>query len=227
MDRQLLERMVGAGVLVVALIVIVPAVLNGSGSPDRGASQELTIQDDRDLKTLTLRPNGASASPPVAREARELVANPPAPAAGPAVEPSPERVAKAEAQAEITAATEEITPVTAVEPVPVQVAKAKPKPEPKPKPPPVPVATPEPTTQPSREGWAVQVGAFASLDKAQRLRRELVDKGYAVYVQPVTSNGQTLHRVRVGPASERSQAEAFAGKLKTAGYAGRVTREKP
>ena len=41
MDRQLLERLIGAGVLVVALVIVVPAILDGDrNSNDDGDTQE-------------------------------------------------------------------------------------------------------------------------------------------------------------------------------------------
>ncbi len=46
--------------------------------------------------------------------------------------------------------------------------------------------------------FTIQVGCFSSQGNAEKLRKDLLSKGYAVYVTPFQSNGSKLFRVRVG-----------------------------
>ena len=72
------------------------------------------------------------------------------------------------------------------------------------------------------QGWAVQLGVFASRDNADRLAREVKGSGYPVVVNEVSGNGKKLYRVRVGPEADRGAAVALSGKLRAAGHAGSV-----
>ena len=65
-----------------------------------------------------------------------------------------------------------------------------------------------------RGGLAVQVGAFASSETAERLADSLRDKGFPVYVSPGASPGDSRWRVRVGPLATREAAERAADRLK-------------
>ncbi len=57
-------------------------------------------------------------------------------------------------------------------------------------------------------GWFVQVGAFSSLDAANRVRDRVRQAVSApVVIQPSGETGVTLHRVQVGPFSSEMDAE--------------------
>ncbi len=62
--------------------------------------------------------------------------------------------------------------------------------------------------------FAVQVGAFADGDAAERLADSLRAKGYAVYVVAGTGAGASRWRVRVGPLASREEADGAAARLK-------------
>lgn len=70
--------------------------------------------------------------------------------------------------------------------------------------------------------WAVQAGSFANRSAAQKLAATLEQRGYPVFVTPFTSGGQTLHRVRIGPMKERTEAEATLRRLARDGIKGAV-----
>jgi len=205
-DRQLLERMIGASVLVIFLIVIVPAVLTG---PEQVPVNDISQPMDADgMRQVTIRPDGAVASPPVAQPLE-------APDAG-ALEATPvpaEPIPK---------------PLPAPKPEPVPEPKPEPKPQPKPKA--VPKPAPKPVAEKSAQlqaGWVVQLGSFSSKANAEALAKRAVQAGFASYLVPLARDGKTLYRVRVGPpAAQRSQAEKLAGKLKAAGYTGQVARQE-
>lgn len=61
--------------------------------------------------------------------------------------------------------------------------------------------------------WAVQVGSFSNEANAQKLRDSLRRKGYAAYTESIQNKGKTFYRVRVGPTTERRQAEQLQAAL--------------
>lgn len=200
MDRQLLERMVGAGVLIVALVLLVPAILDGNGGTE-GQSADPAINDEpAEMRTHTIRLDRQPERPPVAQD-RE-----------PIEDPVPE-VAKP--STDTVGAEPKPAPQPAVQPAATRPPPVKPKPAPAPR---------EPTPD---SGWAVQLGSFAEQGNARRLAQEVEQRGFASYLMPLERSGRTLYRVRVGPKETRGQAEALAGKLATAGFRGQVTPQQP
>lgn len=67
------------------------------------------------------------------------------------------------------------------------------------------------------EGYFLQVGAFSSAQAAEHLRSQLQSVVNAhAFVTPVVANGQTLHRVRLGPVSSPDEAQRITDTLRTA-----------
>lgn len=89
------------------------------------------------------------------------------------------------------------------------------------------VANPAPLpAETATNGLYVQVGAFADMDNAQRVRRAAEAAGpVSVDVRPSVSGGE-VHRVRVGPFATREEAAAAQATLSNLGYydAALVTR---
>jgi DedD protein len=56
-------------------------------------------------------------------------------------------------------------------------------------------------------GWAVQIGAYSHKADATALRDKLRKAGFDGFVDDVRSGGRTLWRVRVGPQTQRADAE--------------------
>lgn len=77
---------------------------------------------------------------------------------------------------------------------------------------PVPTKTPAKKSAPKPEktvvapGYYVQVGAFGSLDNAEKMRGKVSSFGNAL-ILPVTVNAKTLYRVRLGPESAKKALE--------------------
>jgi cell division septation protein DedD len=82
--------------------------------------------------------------------------------------------------------------------------------------PPAPARAPLPAVSaPSpRGGFAVQVGAFADPDGADRLRARLLAGGYPTYVERADSGRGPSWRVRVGPVPGEAEAQRLAARLK-------------
>ena len=108
-------------------------------------------------------------------------------------------------------------PLPAPTPAPAEapkVAVVQPKATAVPAPPPTaavaptPAPTPAPkaaaaAAAPSKEGFAIQVGAFADESKAQQLKEKLAASNLTAY----TESAGSLTRIRVGPFTTRDAAE--------------------
>ncbi|MET0330687.1 MAG: SPOR domain-containing protein [Dyella sp.] len=66
-------------------------------------------------------------------------------------------------------------------------------------------------------GYLLQVGAFPSAGDAESLKARLALQGFVANVQDVVVNGQTFHRVRLGPFGSATQLEAARQRLSSAG----------
>jgi DedD protein len=201
MEQQLKERIVGAIVLVALGMLVIPALLDG---PDPSADTVGVVLSDQEEGTKTHRirldvQENAPATPSSGRISRAQ----PDPVTMPA---STVKQGAAEAQ-------------SVDERNPPAESPARPNVSP-PKPAPAPVApTPPPTGS-----WAVQVGSFSRKQNADRLARELGERGFDVSVSVVKGSGGTMHRVRVGPVEDRASAEALRARLEASGQPGRVVR---
>jgi tetratricopeptide (TPR) repeat protein len=76
------------------------------------------------------------------------------------------------------------------------------------------------------QGWegltpyfTVQIGAFSKYSNARALYRELINKGYPVYIQEtVLHNNQKVYRIRVGRFSTRREVNELEKELAREGY---------
>jgi DedD protein len=232
MNRQLIERLVGAGVLVLALIIIAPTMLDGTRpSVSRPLDSSGRAPDTADStgvrRTHTIHLDRPAERPPVAHPVPDVAA----------VEQEPAAEKPAQTATVKKPATGQ-PPATAVAPeAAVLVVPAKPssKPRPEPKPEPKPESKAKSDTKTSQKtataattgnGWAVQLGAYSRQDSARNLVKEVGAKGFTAYIVTVKQADKTLYRVRVGPEKTRSAADALAGRLAAAGYKGQITAQK-
>lgn len=214
MDEQLKARLIGATVLVVLAVLLVPEMLSGR-KPEM--SEGAASGESRGTRTHVIDLGGAVSK-------GQQVAPGPAPSARP-TPPDNEAPSTSATTASPTGSAESQSEATTV-------AVAEPEPEPTP-----PVkrpasSTPVPSSLPAKTraapaatntrtaaagSWSVQVGAFGSSDSARKLVSDLKRDGYTAYVSPLAREGKTLHRVRVGPESSRDAADRLAGRLKGRG----------
>jgi DedD protein len=67
----------------------------------------------------------------------------------------------------------------------------------------------------SRAGaWAVQLGAFKTVEEANKLRDRLKGAGFVAFVDKVDSESGALWRVRAGPEADRGNADKLRGRIK-------------
>lgn len=234
MDRQLLERLIGAGVLLVILVIVVPAILDdparepaqGEAVPADDASSAMT----QPRRTHTIRLDQKPQSPPVAKPVNVTESSGTITQADPTADRQPAATEKSTASEPIVASAppEKTSTVSAEKPAPVvAVSTPEPKPAVKVAPKPVPQATPKPAPVPAgKTTWAVQLGSFSQQPNAAKLVEQVKAKGFPGYLMTSNESGKTLYRVRVGPRSSREAAVKLADQLKAGGYNGMVTSQE-
>lgn len=205
MDQATKQRLVGAVVLVAALLWIVPVFLDGPAetAPTISETVELPGVDPgpNEVRTIDLTPPGQDRRDEAATEA--VVLPMPADSSAPAAAAEPD-----DAPAETA-----MTPAEAPrEPEPEPVAAAA-----EPAPPAETAATASASGM-----FAVQLGSFSARDNADKLAADLRGLGFAAFISEHRNGGRTLHRVRVGPLADRAAAEAEAARLSGRGHSGRV-----
>jgi DedD protein len=197
MDQTLKARLIGASILVVLAVVLVPELLSGR----KQAASVAAGENARGTRTYTIDLGGAVAA------GSRLPSTPSTPAAAaPATLPAI-KAAPAPAPATVPASGE-----------PADASRDVPAPSSAP-PEPAPAARPladevKPAAAPVRGGLAVQVGAFGSAATARKLVEQLNGDGFSAYVAPLAKGGKTLYRVRVGPVADRAAADKLAAQLK-------------
>jgi DedD protein len=201
MDEQLKARLIGAVVLVVIAVLLIPELLSGrkatspltaDGGPGRG-TRTITIDLGSGTRSPTSEPAGDAAQPPTQSK-------------GPSVVPEPLQTPPAPSQSPPQSPPQSLpepAPGVAVRPSPAEAQVA---------PPPA-----QPAAVSAKGGWTVQVGAFGSAVTARKMVGDLGAAGFDAYVSPISRSGKTLHRVRVGHPADRPGAEQLAAKLKGRG----------
>jgi DedD protein len=195
MDRALQERTIGAVVLVIFAVLVVPVFLDGPSDEDRIVSEPVTLpgQNDQERKTRTIVLN-RDRNEPVPTPTKVVAAAPKTPqkkavVAAEKSQPSPNRQAPA-AKSDVSKPAEK--------------------------------SAPELATESATGMWAVQLGSFSSQENAERLAADLRSQGYAAFLSQLQTDSGKLHRVRIGPQKDRDGATSMAARLDSAGHAGQV-----
>ncbi len=194
MERALKERIIGAIVLVIFVVLIVPVFLDGPPKEGEIVSERVLLpgQEGQDTKTVVLD-----------RERSE-----PIPAANDTATDSSNDDAL-------------VTDVVEEKPVPQPVKEQPVARTEEQSAPPSQVETP--ATSASTTGmWAVQLGSFSNKENAEKLAADLRKQGYAAFLSQLQINSGQLHRVRIGPQKDRQSAEAMAARLLRVGHEGQV-----
>ena len=74
-------------------------------------------------------------------------------------------------------------------------------------------------------GYLLQIGAFPDAAKAEASKAQLAMQGFVANVQTVSIDGQTFHRVRLGPFASASALEATKQRLASAGISSIALKE--
>ena len=195
MDRRVKERLVGASILAVLIVLVVPELL--SGPVPIAATPRLPVSSPEPVRNVTvdLATSKAPAPSPLdAPAASSAVVSGAAVASSAAPSPTATFTPAPPASAEAASAAS----------TPLEIAPSLPT---------------SSTTTKSIAGhaWAVQLGSFVSRDNADKLARQLRAQGFGVYVLPGGSGPLLRYRVRIGPMPDRSAAAQTVAKLKSLG----------
>jgi DedD protein len=221
MDRALKERVIGAVVLVVIAVLVVPVFLDGPPTDAQMVSEPVTLPgqngQSHERQTIVLERDRDQPMPASARASEmALKAAPPAVDHETATQPERDNPAP-EPQAEPPA---DAGPASVAETKPAvehQAAPAREKPAEAASPPPK-----QAEAQSATGMWAVQLGSFSNAENAERLAATLRSEGYAAFLSELHTGTGDLHRVRIGPQKDRDSAEAVAAKLGKEGHEGQV-----
>jgi DedD protein len=223
MKRKARRRLVGAVVLALGAIIVLPLLLEKEPRPlgDDVSVQIPPVDDGKFINRLTGK--APEKALPKA-ESKAITATPPAPASKPeadaapaATAPPPPPISRSEPAAPSGApkADAAVKPAASAdagtEAKPAQVAAA---------PADAPASAPSAAAARPEGLFVVQLAAFADDKGANALANKLKRTGYAAYVQAVETSRGTLWRVRVGGYATRPEADAARVKLKGEGYNG-------
>lgn len=214
MEQRLKERLTGAILLVLLVVILVPAMFRGdrSGVPEGSLA---TVAGAQQVYTIDLK-----GAPPSGPEATAVAS---APAALPAESPTAPDEAQGAAQPRSSAAT---TSQGAA--VPSPPAAAAPAREPVSVQPRKPAETPAATAKPAPKataaaagrGFAVQVGSFSRRENASTMVRQAARKGVQLVVAGPDDRG--FFRVRSPVVRTRQEAVSLQQKLQSQGFKGSV-----
>ncbi|MGA0025557.1 MAG: SPOR domain-containing protein [Burkholderiales bacterium] len=190
LKKRARRRLVGAVVLVTAVAVVLPMILDSEPKP---ASQNINIQ-------IPSPDAGVISAKPVPLKPPETAA------AKPAVEPSPEPKVEAKPPARAEAQT---TPKAEAKAKPVKeaapkTAAAKPVAKPAAKPA---AKSAEPPKPAAAESFVVQVMALSDAERAKAMQSKIAGSGLKAYTEVVQTASGSVTRVRVGPYASRDAAE--------------------
>jgi cell division septation protein DedD len=209
LDTALRNRLTGAVILVLIAVLLLPELLTGSGGvASRSATGSNATRDavgesaGAPLQTLQIDLSGSArapaGSPSAALPETPEDAEPPP---GPVQLPVPE----------VSQPPAEATPQAPV-PDPVQQpARAPVVPEAVPA---TPAAAPAAAPAPRATRYYVQVGTFATRERAEAAQKDLARRGFEVIINETTSGARRFHRVRVGPVADRAAAVELDARLR-------------
>jgi DedD protein len=196
LKRRARRRLIGAIVLVAAMVVVLPVVLDTEPRP---VSQNITVRiPSPDANAFAPKP----APSPVSK-----------PAAGKST------ASEVDAKATATPAGSQEAPKPVAQPEAAKPAKTE-----KPKAPAKTTAkTSKPAAPAANGAFVVQIIALADPEKARRMQQQIAAAGIKSYTEVVKTVKGDVTRVRAGPFGTREAAEKAREQLKSLGMNGNVT----
>lgn len=191
--RRARRRLLGAIVLVMAIVVVLPMVLDTEPRP---VSQNITIR----IPSTDSEAFKAKVAPPPPAKAPD--SKPAVAPAAPKDKETPQPAAASE-----TAQPAQAPAVKAPEKAPAKTA----------------AKTTKPATKPGGGPFVIQVIALADAEKAQRLQGQITAAGIKSYTEVVKTVKGEVTRVRAGPFATREAAEKARDQLKSLGMNGNIT----
>lgn len=187
MDQNLKERLVGAAVLIILAVIFIPMFLS-----------DVPISEDKITETnIPEKPEAFSSRivPLEAATESDAAETPAAPTSAETPADSTNRT-ETETLPEPATLTENEVPETDDEPLVTEVVSDN--------------------SDVGLTAWVVQLGSFSSEENAQSLNKQLREKKFPSFVEPVVREDSVIYRVRVGPELRRSNAEKLKSRIKSA-----------
>ena len=199
MQDHLRDRLTGAAIVVVVVVLLVPELFHGRPATDSGTGTTPAAGPPVRSYTIDLRDSAGGQQPAVASP---VVPTAPGAATGGSATPAPTPSAAVALAAAAHATTDKSTP-------PVSIKASAP-------------AAPSAHGSATQSGWVVQVGSFSQRDHAERMVKDLAAKGFTVEVAGPDDHG--LFRVRSPPHAERAAANVLRQKMQASGLKPIVSR---
>ncbi|HSC95293.1 MAG TPA: SPOR domain-containing protein [Burkholderiales bacterium] len=196
LKRRARRRLIGAIVLVAAMVVVLPMVLDTEPRP---VSQNITVRiPSPDANVFTPKAASSPVSKPATGKSAVSQVNGKSAAAPSGSQEAPKPAAQLEAA----------KPAKAEKPkAPARTATQAAKP-----------------AAPAESGpYVVQVIALADAEKARRMQQQIAAAGIKSYTEVVKTVKGDVTRVRAGPFGTREAAEKAREQLKSLGMNGNVT----
>lgn len=188
MEIGLKERLIGAVVLVILAVIIIPWVLKGGSAPTTTVTRQIAL------------PAATSTLPQTYRMDLNHPAAPAQPLASPAtVSVPPPAITQAAAGGAAPAASPPANPAGVQATAPVRKSVQRP-------------ASLLAAPAAAFGKWAVQAGSYGNESNARSVQRKLAARGYHVYISRFRTAGRTYYRVRVGPYADRAEAKRSSRK---------------
>lgn len=212
------RRLIGAIVIVIAVVVALPMVLDNEPKP---------LTQDIDIRI----PSPESAGPFTSKvvpvpDTSSAPSGTAKPVPVPETKPQPSAEVKPGEAKPAAEAKQGVEAKTTVEPKPQPTAQETPKTAaPKPEKAPAPAKTepaPAKSTNAQPGKYVVQVVALSDAAKAKQMQQAILKTGVKAYTEVVKTARGDVTRVRAGPYATREAAEKAQQKLKGAGFDGKV-----
>ena len=186
MERRLKERLIGAAVLVMLAVIIIPMILDDSSDLDGSITETNIPERPKDNFSSRIVPlQDSDLTPLIEEPVLEVEAEP-------LVDIQKDEVSPPR-QDKVSISEDEKTIITPVLSSATPVAEAN--------------------THMGATAWVVQLGSFSSEENARELNEKLRKAGLPSFVEPLKRESKISYRVRVGPELRRSDAQLLLVKL--------------
>ncbi len=215
LKKRARRRLVGAIVLVTAVAVVLPMILDSEPKP---ATQSINIQiPSPEAGVLSAKPAPLKPAEKPAIAAAPAATEPVVPPkAEPKTEikPEPKAEAKAEPKVEVKAEPKaELKAITKPQQAAPAAVPAKPAPK---------TESAAKAKAPATGGFVIQVAALSDVARAKELQAKIAGGGLKAYTEVVQTATGPVTRVRVGPYASREAAEKARPSLQRLQLDGKV-----
>ena len=222
-QQKLLWTILSVGILILILLgagmfFFLPSDSTGLAQNGKTTEWSKAAAPAPEQKAPDQKATPAAPSKPEIKKTPVQPAQTPAPAAKPEVKKTPAQPSTPAPTKQAQDPSPKATPAPATKPDPAATQQTKPAASTQPAAKPAQTQTqttkPAATTSAAKGSYWVQVGSYATMDAAEKTKKELSAKGYTSSIQSITANGKTYHRVKIGPYTSRADVDTLLPKIK-------------